>query len=116
MNPDEGIWDVLKDNRLANYCPTSLEELDRTVQREIRRVKGDPREVRTTTRQTELPIHELAPARPPHEKRPAPRASRGNSSRMCTTTRKCTASPSENEIAAFFGVYGPSAHQIILRF
>ena len=62
MNPDEGIWDVLKDDRLVNYCPTSLAELERTVKREMRRLKRDPRKVRTAIRQTELPIHEWVPA------------------------------------------------------
>lgn len=62
MNPDEGIWNALKDDRLANYCPGSLDELEETVGREMRRLKRDPRKVRTAMRQTELPIHELVPA------------------------------------------------------
>lgn len=62
MNPDEGIWDVLKGDRLANYCPTSLDELEGTVRAEMRRLKRDPRKVRTAIRQTELPIHELVSA------------------------------------------------------
>ncbi len=62
LNRDEGIWDVLKNDRLANYCPTSLEELQGTARAEMRRLKADPRKVRTAIRQTELPIHELVPA------------------------------------------------------
>lgn len=62
MNPVEGIGGVLKDGRLANYCPTSLEELERTVGCEIHRLKRDPRKVRKAIRRTELPIHELVPA------------------------------------------------------
>lgn len=61
-NPDEGIWDLLKDDRLANYCPTLLDELERTIRAEMRRLKRDPMKVRTAIRQTELPIHELVPA------------------------------------------------------
>ena len=34
LNPDEGIWDVLKNDKLANYCPTSLPELQGKVEAE----------------------------------------------------------------------------------
>ncbi len=59
LNPDEGIWDVPKDDRSANYCPIMLDELEQAVRVEMRRLKRDPRKVRMAIRQTELPIHEL---------------------------------------------------------
>lgn len=65
LNPDEGIWDVLKNDRLANYCPTSLDQLEHTVRAELVRLKRSPRRVRLAIRQTELPIHALVPPEVP---------------------------------------------------
>ena len=65
MNPDEGLSDVLKDDRWARYGSTSCVELERTVRAEMRRWKRDPRKVPIAIRQTELPIHELVPAEAP---------------------------------------------------
>ena len=62
LKPDEGIWDVLKNDRLASYCPTSLEELEPTAKTEMLRRKRSPRRARLALRQTDLPIHELVPA------------------------------------------------------
>ncbi len=61
LNPDEGIWDVVKDDRLANYCPSSLDELEATVRTEMRRLQRAPGRVLAAVRQTELPIHDLLP-------------------------------------------------------
>lgn len=57
LNPDEAIWDVIKNDRLANYCPTSLDELELTVTAELKALKADPERVWIAIRQTELPIH-----------------------------------------------------------
>jgi transposase len=57
LNPDEGIWNALKVHRLANYCPTSLEELEATVQRELTDLKASPERVLRAIEQTDLPIH-----------------------------------------------------------
>lgn len=57
LNPDEGLWDVLKNDRLANYCPASLEELEGTVRRELEALQAHPEFVMQAIRQTELPIH-----------------------------------------------------------
>ena len=65
LNPDEVIWDVLKNDRLANYCPTSLDELEENVKTEMHRLKRSPRRVRLAIRQTELPIHDLVPVEVP---------------------------------------------------
>jgi transposase len=43
LNPDEGIWDVIKNDRLPNYCPRTLEELHGTVAQELVRLKAHPR-------------------------------------------------------------------------
>jgi transposase len=59
LNPDEAIWDVLKNDRLANYCPTSLDELESTVRAELEAMKADPGGVATAIRQSELPIHSV---------------------------------------------------------
>ena len=61
LNPDEGIWDVVKDHCLANYCPGSLGELERNVRPELRRHQRSPGRVLAAVRQTELPIHHLLP-------------------------------------------------------
>jgi transposase len=55
LNPDEGIWDVIKNDRLANYCPRTLEELHGTVAHELERLKADPERVQTAMSQIELP-------------------------------------------------------------
>jgi putative transposase len=59
LNPDEGIWDVIKNDQLANYCPLSLDELESTVQSELRALRGDPERVMRAIEQTELPIHSV---------------------------------------------------------
>jgi transposase len=55
LNPDEGIWDVIKNDRLPNYCPRTLEELHGTVAQELVRLKAHPEEVQTAMSQIELP-------------------------------------------------------------
>jgi transposase len=57
LNPDEGIWDVIKNDRLANYCPDTLDELEATVQRELAALQATPDRVMAAVLQTELPIH-----------------------------------------------------------
>jgi transposase len=60
LNPDEGIWDVLKNDKLANYCPRDLEELKGTVETQLRLLKRSPHRVQQAMRQSELDW-ELAP-------------------------------------------------------
>ena len=57
LNPDEGVWDVIKNDRLANFCQTTLDELESAVMRELHRLRQDPSAVERALRQTELPIH-----------------------------------------------------------
>ena len=59
LNPDEGIWDVIKNDQLGNYCPQSFDELEATVQRELRALKANPERVMRALQQTELPIHSV---------------------------------------------------------
>jgi transposase len=59
LNPDEGIWDVIKDDRLANFCPRSREELHGKVTHELRRLREHPKRVRRAMRQTSLPWEAL---------------------------------------------------------
>jgi transposase len=59
LNPNEGVWDALKNDRLGNYCPTTLDELDRTVTDELERLRDRPEEVLAAIQQTDLPIHSL---------------------------------------------------------
>jgi transposase len=59
LNPDEGLWDVIKNDRLANYCPTSLGELEATVRAELDALKGHPERVMAAIQQTALPIHSV---------------------------------------------------------
>ena len=59
LNPDEAIWDVIKNDRLANFCPTSLDELEAAVVSELEALKAHPDQVWTAIRQTELPIHTI---------------------------------------------------------
>ena len=54
LNPDEGIWDVLKNDKLANYCPTSLPELQGKVEAELRLMQRSPHRVHQAMRQSEL--------------------------------------------------------------
>jgi transposase len=55
LNPDEAIWDVIKNDRLANYCPRTLEELHDTVARELGKLKENPGRVQSAMGQIELP-------------------------------------------------------------
>jgi transposase len=59
LNPDEGIWNVIKHQRLANFCPTDVEELEEAVRRELRSLQVSPARVQLAMRQTELPIHNV---------------------------------------------------------
>jgi transposase len=59
LNPDEAIWDVLKNDRLGNYCPRSFDELEATVRAEMAALKASPETVARAIRQTELPIHTI---------------------------------------------------------
>jgi transposase len=47
INPDEYIWNMLKYQRLANFCPTTVEEMEHVVNRELRRMKRQPERIRS---------------------------------------------------------------------
>lgn len=47
INPDEYIWNMLKYQRLANFSPTTVEEMERVVVRELRRMKRQPEKIRS---------------------------------------------------------------------
>jgi transposase len=54
LNPDEGIWDVLKNDKLANFCPKTLEELKSRVEAELQLLKRSPNRVQNAMRQSRL--------------------------------------------------------------
>lgn len=54
LNPDEGIWDVIKNDKLANYCPKTLEELQARVDGELQLLKRSPHRVQNAMRQSKL--------------------------------------------------------------
>jgi transposase len=69
LNPDEGIWDVLKNDKLAIYCPRDLEALEGAVEAELRLLQRSPHRVQQAMRQSE-PNWELlgpVPTGPPSE-------------------------------------------------
>ncbi len=47
LNPDEFVWNILKYQRLANFCPGTIEEMESVVRRELRRMEGQPEQVRS---------------------------------------------------------------------
>lgn len=47
LNPDEFIWNMLKYQRLANFCPSTVEEMEEVVRRELRRMQRQPEKVRS---------------------------------------------------------------------
>ncbi|MGI0129528.1 MAG: IS630 family transposase [Thermoplasmata archaeon] len=54
LNPDEGIWDVIKNDKLANDCPKDLEELKGTVETQLRLLQRSPHRVQQAMRQSTL--------------------------------------------------------------
>jgi putative transposase len=54
LNPDEGIWDVIKNDKSGNYCPKSLGELQMRVEVEFRIIKRSPHRVQNAMRQSKL--------------------------------------------------------------
>lgn len=39
LNADEGVWEYLKHNVVANYCPDTLDELEAQIQRGVRSMR-----------------------------------------------------------------------------
>jgi hypothetical protein len=56
LNPDEEGWDALKNERMADFCPQSLEEKETTVTDEMRRHQRRPSYVMAALLQIELPV------------------------------------------------------------
>ena len=54
LNPDEGIWDVVKNDKLANYCPNGLADLRVAVEAQLDLLKRSPHRVLEAMRQSEL--------------------------------------------------------------
>lgn len=54
LNPDEGIWDVIKGEKLVNFCPKSLGDLKAKVEGELELLKLSPNRVKTAMRQSRL--------------------------------------------------------------
>jgi transposase len=69
LNPDEGIWDVLKNEQLANYCPRDLEALKGAVEAQLRLLQRIPHRVQQAMRESELNWELLGPGAigPPRE-------------------------------------------------
>lgn len=61
LNPDEGIWDVIKNDRLANYCPRDLEELKEAVEKQLRLLQRSPHRIQQAMRQSALNWELLGP-------------------------------------------------------
>ena len=59
LNPDEWIWDALKYQELPNFCPTSKEELWRTAEETLLKMKGDPERIKKIIMGTKLPLPSL---------------------------------------------------------
>lgn len=53
LNPYEGVWGYLK-GRLANGRPDNLEQLQRDLQREFKKLSSSQRRLRGCIRQSEL--------------------------------------------------------------
>jgi hypothetical protein len=62
MHVYEGIWDVIKNDKLANYCPGSLDELKEKVGGEMRLLQRSPHRVQQAMRQSTLNWEILGPA------------------------------------------------------
>lgn len=62
LNPDEGIWDVIKNDKMANYCPQDLEELKGTVEAQLRLLKRSPHRIQQAMRQSTLNWELLGPS------------------------------------------------------
>src|SRR5262249_55388810 len=56
LNPADGVWRYIKYDRLANYTPSDLDLLRRTVENELSRVKEQPALLESFIRFTKLPI------------------------------------------------------------
>lgn len=56
LNPDEQIWNVLKYQRLANWCPDTVEEMKHTVSREMNRLGRHPEIVMGAMMNSKLPL------------------------------------------------------------
>ena len=54
LDPDEQVWSVLKDQRLANWCPKTEEEIRAGVERELRSTQARPELVASFIRHSEL--------------------------------------------------------------
>ncbi|EQD71227.1 ISXoo2 transposase [mine drainage metagenome] len=59
-DPQETVWDVLKNDMMGNYCATDLDDLEETVTRNLRWLKRRPDVIRTAMRQSKLPLPEIA--------------------------------------------------------
>ncbi len=55
-DPQETVWDALKNDRMGNYCATDLDGLEETVTRNMRWFQRHPDVVRTAMRQSKLPL------------------------------------------------------------
>lgn len=42
LNPDEGIWNYLKNRELVNQCCKTLDELKTTVMKAMQKLEGKP--------------------------------------------------------------------------
>jgi len=54
-NPDEGVWENLKWDRLRNFTPRNTKELVHGLRNGLRRIQRQPRLVRAFWRKTKLP-------------------------------------------------------------
>jgi transposase len=56
LNPDEQVWNLLKDKELPNWCPTDIDEMNRRVLGGLRRLQKQPERVRSALTHAEIPL------------------------------------------------------------
>jgi transposase len=56
LNPDEGVWDLLKDVELRNVCCLDLNHLHHELYLAIRRLRNKPHLIRTCFEEARLAI------------------------------------------------------------
>jgi len=56
LNPDEQVWNLLKDKELPNWCPENIEEMNRRVLGTLRRLQKQPHRVRSAIGHAKIPL------------------------------------------------------------
>ena len=56
LNPDELVWDVLKYQKLPNFCPGGYDELCSRGETTLVKLKSDPVKMKQIIKGTKLPL------------------------------------------------------------